>query len=63
MRFRWGKVSDIEQVKQAMIDSAKEVFGWFCYSKKIPKIKWWDDKVKVAVEIEKLVWKIMYRYL
>ena len=46
-----------EQVKRAMVDSAREVCGSVKVGKKNPKNVWWNDIVKDAVERKDTAWR------
>ena len=45
-----------EQVKQAMVDSIREVWGSVRVGGKNLKNVWWNDVVKVAVERKETAW-------
>ena len=46
-----------EQVKQAMVDSAREGCGSVRAVGKNPKNIWWNDVVKTAIERKEAAWK------
>ena len=46
-----------EQVKQAMVESAREVCGSVKVWGKTPKSVWWSDEIKTAVRRKKDAWK------
>ena len=48
-----------EQVKWAMVESAKEVFGSVRVEGKNPKSAWWNDEIKAAVE--ERCWQLVVR--
>ena len=53
-RVEWDVENNVvhmwEEVKQAMVESAKEVFGSVRVWEKNPKSVWWNDKVKAVVK-------------
>ena len=46
-----------EQVKQALVESAREVCGSVKVAGKNPRNKWWNDVLKIAVERMEPAWK------
>ena len=46
-----------EQVKQAMVESARELFGSVRVGGGNPKSVWWNDQVKAAVKRKEDAWK------
>ena len=46
-----------EQVKQAMVKSAREVCGSARIGGKNPKSEWWNDEIKAAVRRNEAAWK------
>ena len=46
-----------EQVKQAMVESAREVCGSVKVGRKNPKSVWWSDEIKAAVTRKEDAWK------
>ena len=46
-----------EQVKWAMVESAKEVFGSVRVGGRNPKSVWWSDEGKAAVRRKEAVWR------
>ena len=49
----------LEQVKQAMVESAREVFGSVRVEGGNPKCGCWNDQVKVAVKKKEDAWKVL----
>ena len=48
-----------EQVKQKIVESAREVFGSVKVWEKNPKSVQWNDKVKAAVKRKEDAWKVL----
>ena len=48
-----------EQVKQAMVESAREVCGSKIVGGNNPKSVWWNEEVKVAVRRKEAAWKVV----
>ena len=46
-----------EQVKQAMVESAREVCGSVHVGGGNPKSMWWNDQTKAAIKRKKDAWK------
>ena len=46
-----------EQMKQAMVESAREVCGSVRVGGKNLKSMWWNDKVKASVKRKEAAWK------
>ena len=46
-----------EQVKRAMVESAREVCGSVRVRGKNPKSVWWNDGIKAAVRRKETAWK------
>ena len=46
-----------EQVKQAMVESARKVCGSVRVGGKNPKSVWWNDEIKSAVGRKEAAWK------
>ena len=46
-----------EQVKRAMVKSAREVCGLVRVRGKNPKRVWWNDEIKAAVRRKETAWK------
>ena len=44
-------------MKQAMVESAREVCGSVRVGKKNPKSMWWNDEIKAAVKRKEAAWK------
>ena len=47
-----------EQVKQAMIESARDVCGSGKGDWENPKSVWWNNEIKAAVKKKKAAWKV-----
>ena len=60
-RVEWNGDNNVEhmweQVKRAMVESAREVCSSVRVGGKNPKSVWWNDKIKVAVRRKKTAWK------
>ena len=46
-----------EQVKQAMVEIAREVCSSVIVGEKNPKSVWWNDEIKAAVGSKEAAWK------
>ena len=46
-----------EQVKRAMVESAREVCGSVRVGGKNPKSLWWNDEIKAAVRRKETAWE------
>ena len=61
--FLWGRDGDNnvkhmrEQVRWAMVKSAREVYGSVRIEGKNPKSMWWSDEVKAVVRRKEAAWK------
>ena len=60
-RGEWDGENNVEhmweQVKQAMVESARELFGSVRVGGGNPKSVWWNDQVKAAVKRKEDAWK------
>ena len=57
MKKAMSTICGQEQVKQAMVESAREVCGSVKLGGKNPKNVWWNDEARVAVRRMKAAWK------
>ena len=48
-----------EQLKWAMVESAREVCGSVRLGGKNPKNVWWKDEVKAAIRRKETAWKVL----
>ena len=46
-----------DQIKRAMVESAREVCGSVRVGGKNPKSVWWNDEIKAAVRRKEVAWK------
>ena len=64
-RVEWDGENNVEhmweQVKQAMVESAREVWGSGRVGFGNPKSMWWNDQVKAVVKRKEDAWKEVLR--
>ena len=60
-RVEWDGDDNVEhiweQVKRAMVETAREVYGSVRIGGKNPKGMWWNDEIKAAVRRKEAEWK------